>query len=624
VPSDFLASSPTHDLAQGFAQQAQQWALEAGASPEDAALAARAALALSLAASEGHVCLQLDELAEAATLRAGLQASRIVGTPQAPGAMPLILDGERLYLHRHFDLERRLARRLVQAARAVDDTPVAPRARALLHELFADDTHRDGEADWQQLAAALALRRRLLVVSGGPGTGKTTTVVKLLACLLAQAPHSHIALAAPTGKAAARLAAAMREHGPRLPPDLRARLPTQAWTVHRLLGGHGGRGGGFRHHAGHLLPIDVLVVDEASMLDLALAARLLEAVPASARIVLLGDKDQLAAVEAGQVFAEVAADPRLSPACIRELATLCGLEPAAIAAPPAASQRTGLADSVVWLRRNFRFGADSPLGRLARAVNAGHAVEALALLHEARAPATALQPPSTAPAATDGAPPGSLRWLPEGQPALSPAAQQCLLAGFAPYFEALRRDPRDVDAATTAFNRFRVLAALREGERGVAMLDELVASHARRVVNAAPNAPWYPGRAVLVTRNDEGLQLFNGDVGIVLPAADGTLRVMFPSASGPRAVAPARLPPHQGAFALSVHRAQGSEFEEVLLVLPAQASRVLSRELLHTGLTRARSRVTLVGSAAAIEGAIATPTRRNSGLSARLREEFGP
>lgn len=618
MPSDFPAPfPPAHDLAQGFAQHVREWALGAGASPEDAALAARAAQALSLAASEGHVCLQLDELAEADTLCAGLRASRIVGTPQAPGAMPLILDGERLYLHRHFDLERRLARRLAQASRAVDGTPVAPRARALLHELFAaDGAQRDGEVDWQQLAAALALRRRLLVVSGGPGTGKTTTVVKLLACLLAQAPHSRIALAAPTGKAAARLAEAMREHGPPLPPDLRARLPTQASTVHRLLGGHGGRGGGFRHHAGHLLPIDVLVVDEASMLDLALAARLLEAVPASARIVLLGDKDQLAAVEPGQVFAEVAADPGLSPACIRELAALCGLDPAAIAAPPVAAQRTGLTDHVVWLRRNFRFGADSPLGRLARAVNTGRAVEALALLHQARAPAAAGSAPPP--------PAGSLQWLPEGQPALSPAAQQCLLAGFAPYFEALRRDPRDVDAVTTAFNRFRVLAALREGDRGVAALDEMVASHARRAVSAAPDAPWYPGRAVLVTRNDEGLQLFNGDVGIALPGADGALRVMFASAAGLRAVAPARLPPHQGAFALSVHRAQGSEFERVLLVLPAQASRALSRELLHTGLTRARSCVTLAGSAAAIESAIATPTRRNSGLGARLREEFGP
>lgn len=181
-----------------------------------------------------------------------------------------------------------------------------------------------------------------------------------------------------------------------------------------------------------------------------------------------------------------------------------------------------------------------------------------------------------------------------------------------------------MDAVTTAFDRFRVLAALREGDRGVAVLDELVASHARRVVNAAPQALWYPGRAVLVTRNDDGLQLFNGDVGIALPGADGALRVVFASPSGARAVAPARLPPHQGAFALSVHRAQGSEFEEVLLVLPTQTSRVLSRELLHTGLTRARSHVTVAGSAAAIEGAIAAPTRRNSGLGARLREEFGP
>ncbi|NML14936.1 exodeoxyribonuclease V subunit alpha [Azohydromonas caseinilytica] len=599
-----MADLPALDLADGFAHQVQQWALEAGAEPEDAALAARAARALSLATSEGHVCLRLDELDEAEALRAGLRASRIAGTPQAPGSLPLILDGERLYLHRHFDFERRLARRLARAR--IPDQPVTPRARALLRELFASDAAPPGGgADWQQLAAALALRSPLLVVSGGPGTGKTTAVAKLLAVLLAQAPQARIALAAPTGKAAARLSEALRERGIDLPPELRARLPAQASTVHRLLGAQGP--GRFTHHAGHRLPIDALVVDEASMLDLALATRLLEAVPPGARIVLLGDKDQLAAVEAGAVFAEISADPGLSEGCIRELAALCDLDPAAIA-PPEALLRTGLTDRVVWLQHNFRFGAGSAIGRLAQDINAGRVEEALALLRRAGTHAE-----------------GALCWLPDAQATPTEGTRQRLLAGFGPYIEALRRDPGDVAAVTAAFNRFRILAVLREGPRGVAALNPLVAGQVQRALGAAPQArggAWYPGRAVLVTRNDEMLRLFNGDVGIALPDADGALRVMFPDGAGLRAVAPARLPPHQDAFALTVHRAQGSEFDEVALVLPEHTGRALSRELLYTGLTRSRGRVTLVGSAAVIEAAIASPTRHHSGLIARLREEL--
>ncbi|WP_198320809.1 exodeoxyribonuclease V subunit alpha [Azohydromonas aeria] len=602
--------SPALDLAQGFAEQLRQWALEAGARAEDAALAARAGHALSLATSEGHVCLPLDELRELEApeaLRAALRASGVAGTPRAPGARPLVLDGERLYLHRYFDYERRLARRLLQAR--LPEEAVAPRARALLQELFpAASPAPDG----RRLAAALALRRGLVLVSGGPGSGKTSLVAPLLAVLLAQSPRARIALAAPTGKAAARLAEALREHAAALPADLRARLPTQAGTVHRLLGGHAA--GGFAHHAARRLPIDVLVVDEASMLDLALATRLLEAVPATARIVLLGDKDQLAAVEAGAVFAELCADPAFSPACRHELAGLCGADPAALASPPPATEppRPGLRDAVVWLQGHYRYGAGSALDRLARSVNAGDGAAALALL---RAAGTG---PDDSPEAAGAAP---LRWRPDTHAALSEGTRRALLQGFGPYVEALRRDPRDAAAVTAAFARFRVLAALREGPRGVAALDALVAAHVRRAVGADARAPWYPGRAVLVTHNDPALDLFNGDVGIALPDADGALRVMFPHGAGLRAVAPARLPPHQGAFALTVHRAQGSEFEALVLVLPEGGSRVLGRELLYTGLTRARRHVTLVGAAAVVEAAIRAPTQRHSGLRARLREE---
>jgi len=274
---------PAEALAEGFAHHIEGWARAQSADAAAASLVRRAALELSRATAEGNVCLRLadlasrmaaeaDDTADLVSLRSRLLASGVVGTPEAPAAMPLLLDAEgRLYLQRHFDYERRLAQRLLLAAQAAP-TVVDAATRARLDALFGNDAR----PDWQKLAAALALRQRLVVISGGPGTGKTSTVVNLLACLIAQQPKVRIALAAPTGKAAARLGEALRQRAAHLPPALRDPLPAQSHTVHRLLGAHPG---GFRHHAGHPLAIDVLVVDEASMLDLALATRLLEAVP---------------------------------------------------------------------------------------------------------------------------------------------------------------------------------------------------------------------------------------------------------------------------------------------------------------------------------------------------------
>jgi exodeoxyribonuclease V alpha subunit len=381
------------------------------------------------------------------------------------------------------------------------------------------------------------------------------------------------------------------------------------------------------HHAGHRLALDVLVVDEASMLDLALATRLLEAVPDRARIVLLGDKDQLAAVESGAVFAELSADPTLSAACRADLGRLCGLAPAAIVpAPP--TQASALVDSVVWFDRNFRFAADSGIGRLAADTVAGRAGPALAWLGSGCDP--------------------SVQWLADGGPVPQPATLAAIEQGFAPYRDAvqttlqtalqtgLKRGLPDADAParlSTAFSTFRVLCAVQAGPRGVSAVNELVSRliieslppGAPRATAAAalrdPRSAWFAGRPVMVLRNDPGLKLFNGDIGITLPDARGVLQVYFPAAGGGfRAVAPLRLPPHQSAFAMTVHKAQGSEFSEVLVLLPAQRSRVLSRELLYTAITRARDRVWLAGSAAVVGAAIASNTRRSSGLQARLRE----
>ena len=615
-----MTSSPDQLLAQGFARHAARWTAAEGAGADAVAAMASAAEALSLAISEGHVCLRLASLcasadgapalpSDVAGWRAALRASGIVGSPEAPAALPLILDGDdRLYLHRYFDYERRLARRLTLARDAAAREPVAaPQVRARLTELFAGNAARlAGAADWQQLAAALALRGRLTVISGGPGTGKTTTVVNLLACLLTLAPDCRIALAAPTGKAAARMTDAIRQRAQHLPPELRERMPAASSTVHRLLGV---TPTGFAHDASNPLAIDALVVDEASMLDLALATRLLEAVPPAARIILLGDKDQLAAVESGAVFAELSIDPTLTPACVRDLAALTGTPAEAIVPPPPA-QQSALQDCAVWFTQTYRFAPDSGIGRLAADINGGRAREALLWLR--------------AGADRDA------RWLDCGPRASLEAALLEADAGYAAYAQAVAADASQVAAITEAFGRFRVLCAVRDGPRGVTALNAAMtrrfhAALALPGLAQGPGAsPWFIGRPVLVTNNDYVLRLFNGDVGIALPDANGELLVHFPDAAadgGFRAIAPVRLPRHETAFAMTVHKSQGSEFDGVLVMLPEQRSRVLTRELLYTAITRARRHVTLVADAAVLEQAIATATTRHSGLLARLREE---
>jgi exodeoxyribonuclease V alpha subunit len=593
-------------LARALAHQVRRWSRLL--QPDDAAAqaAAEAAQALSLAASEGHVGIALSALAadgDLAGWRQRLRSSAVVGGPpahDAPHALPLVLDGhDRLYLHRHFDQERRLAQRLVAAA-TMPPLPITPAARALLRDLFPTGHEAP---DWQQLATALALRQRLAVISGGPGTGKTTTVVALLGCLLADDPHCRIALAAPTGKAASRLSEALRERGTSLPSALRDRLPAEATTVHRLLGA---RPDGFTHHAANPLPVDALVVDEASMLDLSLAARLVDAVPPSARLVLLGDKDQLAAVEAGAVFAELSADAHLGPAARRDLADACGLPVDAL--PPAATAPGPLVDSTVWFQRNFRFSAGSAIGQLAGHLKAGDADGLLQALHGA-----------------DG---DTLRWHDDRGDAPSPTVRRDMADGFAPFAEALLRDPRDVPGISAAFGAFRVLCALREGPRGTAAVNASLGRWLRdRVQRERPGlqgdvrSPWFAGRPVMVLRNDPVLRLFNGDIGITLPDADGRLLVQFPLPDGGfRALPPQRLPEHDTAFAMTVHKSQGSEFHRVLVLLPHRPHKVASRELLYTAVTRARQGLSLAAPADVVQAAVRSPTRRDSGLRDRLAE----
>jgi exodeoxyribonuclease V alpha subunit len=577
---------------------------------------------LTLAACDGHVCLPLTALTgvgadEAARLLLASGMAMDAGkTPPhilAATAFPLIIDGGRLYLRAFFDLESRLSRALSFLSIPLPDNAAAvARIRTALNSVFPPRE----SVDWQKAAAALALTRRLAIISGGPGTGKTTTVAALIACLLALEPDLRIALAAPTGKAAARLREALSARARDLPETARIRLPAEAHTIHRLLGA-GSTPGRFRHHSGNPLALDLLVVDEASMLDLALAASLLDALPPHARLVLLGDKDQLAAVEAGAVFADLSSGWRFSAGEAARLSALADVPEEILLR--GAGMEAALPDSVVWLLDSHRFRADSGIGRLAREINAGKGAAALAWMKTQVDPAVSwIEDGTETGNASPGAPPPA-------------AVLKAMEEGYAAYLSSLRENfadqPPETRAARifTAFEHFRVLVAVRQGPRGLAAANAHLERHARAMLGIGPAdmSPFWVGRPIIVLENDPVTRLFNGDIGLCLSGQDGQPTVVFPVPGGTRAIAPRRLPAHDTAFALTVHKSQGSEFSEILLLLPVRPVRVITRELLYTAVTRAARRVTIAGSAAVFEAGCAARSARFSGLGERLCNRSG-
>lgn len=611
---------------------------------------------LSRRVGDGHVCLTLD--APPADAGPGVRwlarrwaedpacwdAPDWIGDGQQPS--PLVRHGPRVYLWRHWRREQTVARALAERLTRPVTVPDARPLRNWLDALFGPAPPEAVEPDWQRLACALAVRSPVFVLTGGPGTGKTTTVVRLLALLQGLAVQQgqrplRIGLAAPTGKAAARLEQSIRGAVDGLPwltlpldavqtAALRTHLPTRAQTLHRLIGRRAD-GTGARHDAEHPLWLDLLVIDEASMVDLELLHDTLQVLPPSARVVLIGDRDQLASVEAGAILAQLcerARDGRYRPDVAAWLRAATGQT-----IPDALCDTHGeaLDQAVVMLRHSRRFGHDSGIGRWAAAVNAGDTAAVSRLVQAPRADVAIVAPASDADLPTTGA------W------------HDVLLDGWRPLLARLHTGPADgTPDAVSRWARellalqggFQVLCALRDGPWGVTGLNARIARALQRagLLPAGWHDPssWYAGRPVLVTRNAPALGLMNGDLGLVVPVpappdaagashAPPRWRVAFPAPDTPTGVRwalPGQLADVDTAFAMTVHKSQGSEFDHVLLALPPAAdSPVLTRELVYTGITRARQRLTLVlpGGPAALHAALARPTQRDSGLRDALR-----
>jgi exodeoxyribonuclease V alpha subunit len=579
-----------------------------------------AATLVSQATQNGDICLDLgkcagtvifenekhDETFVAPELDDWLRKIKACPAVGRPGQKrPLILDDHhRLYLFRYWEYEAILAdliRQRVQDQCLVRD---GKRLKKCLTKHFPAEN--DQVINWQKIAAISAVLNKISIITGGPGTGKTFTITKILVLLmeLADTDGVKICLAAPTGKAAARLQESIR-HTVQLQncsDPIKKSITTEVKTIHRLLRPRA-NSPYFYHNSENPLAADTVIIDEASMVDLALMSKLMQAVPMSARLVLIGDKDQLASVEAGSVLGDICDRNVLhgfSKKYKEKVLKFTGEDLDVVKTPPA--PKSGLQDCIVVLNRNYRFSAGSDIGALSRFVNRGDADSAIKLLKNNMTQ--------------------TIEWHNmDSEETILKSLEDNLVKGYRTYLSSA--DPM---LALEEFARFKLLCALRIGPLGVLSINRLAEEILQRLglihLDPTGSNPWYKGRPVLITRNDYNLGLFNGDIGIAWPNPDGNsqqLLVFFPTPDGRvKSYAPHRLPEHETVFAMTVHKSQGSEFDEVILLLPAKDYPVLTRELIYTGLTRARHRFSVWTKASVFKNAIIQKIDRTSGLRESL------
>ncbi|WP_165312146.1 exodeoxyribonuclease V subunit alpha [Vibrio ziniensis] len=631
----------------------------------------------------GEAALTVNPLWVNANWQQILSNSTLVGLQGE--AVPLMFDGQRLYLHRYWHYEMTLAQRLQSFGSPMILKPTdGQKLKELLDVLFerdyrflckalkssetsqvsrqrmvcdfldvVDDSQLDWIAidavlttvqrmedlqpldtlvpascclNWQKVAAAVALTRRFAVISGGPGTGKTTTVTKLLAALIRQSQQQghtpNIKLVAPTGKAAARLTESIGKAVESLAvePELKQAIPTTSSTIHRLLGAIPGSAE-FRHHSKNQLHLDVLVVDEASMVDLSMMVKLVDALPSHARLILLGDKDQLASVEAGAVLGDICSfiENGYSAAQGKLLSELTGFHSLGnpVSSTNLKTSHSSVADSLCMLQKSYRFDARSGIGQLAKAINSGRAARVDEVWNQDFS---------------------DIHHYPLSSDAYNQMLKS-LVDAYSIYLhrsgkraieqqEAKSSEPESMatkaKAVLKAFGQSRLLCAVREGDFGVVGLNHRIerALQARNLIKTQQEL-WYHGRPVMVTLNDHALGLYNGDIGICMrdeEDAEQRLKVYFELPDGSvKSVLPSRVPQHETAYAMTIHKSQGSEFEFTAMILPPEYSPIVTRELIYTGITRAKERLALYCDIGVLKRGIQFKTERASGLVERLK-----
>ncbi len=505
---------------------------------------------LSMHQALGHSCIYITQDEQALVLASGLASEC--------NLTPLILEHNRLYLHRYWHYEDRLSQQLNALCKHSPSTLKLNNIDNILNRYFIDLID---ETDWQRVAAKTAISNYFCIITGGPGTGKTSTVVKILAILqelsTKTADPLHIALTAPTGKAAMRLQESINNSKDTLPcpESVKQLIPDTVFTLHRLLGSkppspH------FKHHSKHPLAYDLIVADEASMIDLALMSKLVDALKPNARLIILGDKNQLASVESGSVLADLTA---------------------------------ALPEQTVELKKSYRF--QGKIKQLADSINNQANEQAWQILQENH-PNTSL---------------------------LEDKLEQYATEKYSAYLQLIK-DKAKINDIFSAFNRFQILCSNRHGEHGVIEINKLIEKslHLQNLIQLS--GQWYIGRPIMVTKNNTEMQLYNGDFGICLVDDESKkLCVFFQRPDGKiKKILPARAPAHETAFAMTIHKSQGSEFDECLCILPDKPNPVLSKELIYTAITRAKTKLKVLSNQAIFYQALNQKVDRHSGLYEKL------
>ncbi len=570
-------------------------------SPDESEKVLLAASACVYAQSNGHVCLDFQKWEEEFLFNepgtdiqitealkndwiSALKNSDLVSSGKE--LQPLVLEDDRLYLQRFWKYEEELAEWMKEKSSVVHD--ISEKKKKVLRSLLVPlgDLF---ETNWQHLAVMLSFLKDLVIISGGPGTGKTYTVLNIIAAhKMAHAGKPfRIALAAPTGKAARRLMDSIEEGRENLPKEYQSEMdiPDSALTVHKLLGANF-RGSQFKFNEQNKLPYDMVVIDEASMLDITMWVRLIRSIGSTTKLVVLGDKDQLASVEAGSILGDICGgENTFSPAISTYVADINGMKLSTTNAKPMIN------DCVVFLTKSYRFGEESGIGTFAQAVNASDAQQALSILKDPKS--------------------GDINWVQPTAKNLKTVVSKYAVDHFEDYVRV------EEEERLEASNRKKILCVLRKSDYGVEILNQRIEHQIRQNLNLLTAQEWYEGRIVMATRNDAVLKVRNGEIGIYKEGDPGSIRF-----EGEQAIkiSSNRLKEYEPAFSITIHKSQGSEFEEVAILLPSQINTILSKEILYTAVTRARRSTLIIASEEIIKKTIERSVSRNSGVRNKIWE----